>query len=62
MPSKKKIVQHLGDSASYDFGKFSSEGQIEFCFIDGGHSYEIVKNDTEKVFPLMKKWRNHLLA
>jgi predicted O-methyltransferase YrrM len=27
---------------------------VDFCFIDAGHSYECVKNDTEKALPLMR--------
>jgi predicted O-methyltransferase YrrM len=27
---------------------------VEFCFIDAGHSYECVKNDTEKAFSVMR--------
>lgn len=50
-----KIVQHFGDSASYDFQTFSSNHGVDFCFIDGGHSYGIVKNDTEKILPLMNE-------
>jgi predicted O-methyltransferase YrrM len=26
---------------------------VDFCFIDAGHSYECVKNDTEKAFTVM---------
>ena len=43
--SENKIIQHIGDSTMYDFNKF---GPINFCFIDGGHSYACVKSDTEK--------------
>jgi predicted O-methyltransferase YrrM len=27
---------------------------VDLCFIDAGHTYECVKNDTEKVMPLMR--------
>lgn len=43
----KNIMQHFGDSTAYDFSKFTTNGPIDFCFIDGGHSYECVKSDTE---------------
>ncbi|MCP5469131.1 MAG: class I SAM-dependent methyltransferase [Chlamydiales bacterium] len=49
-PQEKKIVQHYGDSTTYDFQKF---GLIDFAFIDGGHSYECVKSDTEKTLPIL---------
>jgi predicted O-methyltransferase YrrM len=29
-------------------------GGVDFCFIDAGHSYECVKNDTEKAFSVLK--------
>jgi predicted O-methyltransferase YrrM len=29
-------------------------GGVDFCFIDAGHSYECVKNDTEKSFSVLK--------
>jgi predicted O-methyltransferase YrrM len=28
--------------------------EVEFCFIDAGHSYECVKNDTEKALSVMR--------
>jgi predicted O-methyltransferase YrrM len=30
-------------------------GQVDFCFIDAGHSYECVKNDTEKALAVMRE-------
>ncbi|MCH9630482.1 MAG: hypothetical protein S4CHLAM37_04830 [Chlamydiia bacterium] len=48
-----KITQHFGDSRSYDFGKFMESGPVDFCFIDAGHSYSCVKNDTEKAFKVL---------
>jgi predicted O-methyltransferase YrrM len=29
--------------------------EIDLCFIDGGHSYECVKNDTEKALQVLRK-------
>lgn len=46
-PVAHKVQQHLGDSTSYDFSQFAKEGSLDFIFIDGGHSYECVKSDTE---------------
>ncbi|MBP9841357.1 MAG: class I SAM-dependent methyltransferase [Simkaniaceae bacterium] len=48
-----KIQQHFGDSTAYEFAKFTDSGLIDFCFIDGGHSYDCVKSDTENVFQIM---------
>lgn len=50
---EKKINQHFGDSTAYDFANFTNSGLIDFCFIDGGHSYECVKSDTENAFQIM---------
>jgi predicted O-methyltransferase YrrM len=50
---QNKIVQHFGDSATYDFSNFTKKGKLDFCFIDGGHSYECVKNDTEKCLSIL---------
>lgn len=45
------IRQHFGDTASWDF----SEAQgATFFFIDGSHTYEYVRNDTEKCLALAK--------
>lgn len=50
---EKKITQHYGDSKNYNFGKFAEEGPLDFIFIDGDHSYEAVKNDTEKALEIL---------
>ncbi|NGX37435.1 MAG: hypothetical protein K1000chlam2_00591 [Chlamydiae bacterium] len=42
-----KVRQHFGDSTAYDFAKFTENGPLDLIFIDGGHSYECVKSDTE---------------
>ncbi|MDR1191339.1 MAG: hypothetical protein LBK60_06720 [Verrucomicrobiales bacterium] len=44
-PHEKSIVQHLGDTATLDF---SNIGTPTFFFIDGSHTYEYCKNDSEK--------------
>jgi len=44
-----KVVQHLGDSTDFGFEAFTRQGAIDFAFVDGGHSYECVKSDTENV-------------
>ena len=50
---EKKINQHIGDSAAYDFKAFCREGLVDFAFIDGGHSYECVRSDTENVMKIL---------
>jgi hypothetical protein len=41
-PSITSVTQHFGDTALYDFP------EVEFYFIDGAHTYEYARNDTEK--------------
>lgn len=48
-----KIRQYLGDSTSYDFKLFAQNRLLDFVFIDGGHSYECVKSDTQKTLQLL---------
>jgi Methyltransferase domain len=43
--SVTNVVQHYGDTANWDF---SNAPKAEFFFIDGSHTYNYVKNDTEK--------------
>lgn len=50
---ERRIIQHFGDSTTYDFKKFTKSGSIDFCFIDAGHSYECVKSDTENVLKIL---------
>lgn len=40
-----RIVQHFADTAEFDFGQI---GGAAFFFIDGSHTYEYCKNDSEK--------------
>ena len=44
-PVEGKITVLKGDSANFDFSRWY--GQIDVFFIDGSHSYEYVKSDTE---------------
>ncbi len=46
---EKRITQHLGDTATYDFSKASG---ATFFFIDGSHTYDYCKNDSEKCYEL----------
>jgi predicted O-methyltransferase YrrM len=43
-----RITIHEQNSLDFDETPFKS--LIDFIFIDGGHEYNIVKNDTEKAF------------
>lgn len=52
-PYEPKIVQLLGDSATLDYTPYFSA--LDFLYIDGGHSYEQVRADTERLLPLVRK-------
>lgn len=44
-PASAKIQRLYGDSANFDFSPFA--GKVDLFFIDGAHSYEYVKSDTQ---------------
>lgn len=45
-------VKHIeANSVTYDFSQL---GKFDLIFVDGDHRFEGVKNDTEKVFKLLK--------
>jgi hypothetical protein len=44
-----RIVQHLADTATW---RFEEAGHPTFFFIDGSHTFEYCKNDSEKCFDL----------
>ena len=46
---KKQIVQHYADTYTWDFRE---AGHPSFYFIDGSHSYEYAKCDSEKCYDL----------
>jgi Methyltransferase domain len=46
---EKRIVQHFGDTAQMDFKKI---GRPAFFFIDGAHTYEYCRQDSEKCLDL----------
>ncbi len=48
-PCASRIKQHFADTASWDFHE---AGRPTFFFIDGTHTYEYCKNDSEKCFEL----------
>jgi predicted O-methyltransferase YrrM len=46
---KKKNITHLqGNSLTFDFAALQKK--FDLIFIDGDHHFDVVKNDTEKVF------------
>lgn len=48
---EKRIVQHFGDTATMDFQKI---GRPAFFFIDGSHTYDYCKRDSEKCLALCR--------
>jgi len=48
-PEAARIRQHFGDTATWDF---TNAGRPDFFFIDGSHTYEYCKNDSEKCYEL----------
>ena len=51
-PCASRIAQHVGDTAVMDFKQI---GRPTFFFIDGSHTYEYCKNDSEKCLSLCPK-------
>jgi predicted O-methyltransferase YrrM len=52
MPDSASITQLLGDSAAFDYSSYA--GKQDLVFIDGAHSYDYVKRDTETAFSLLR--------
>lgn len=50
-PEACRIAQHLCDSMAFDFEGLGE--RFDFAFIDGAHSYEYVKSDTEKILEVI---------
>jgi len=50
--SEKKIKVIFQDSKKLDISNFKNK--FDLIFIDGGHTYSCVKNDTEKSFEMVK--------
>ena len=48
-PCRGRIKQHFADTATWDFRE---AGSPTFFFIDGSHTYEYCKNDSEKCYGL----------
>lgn len=51
-PDRDRITQIFCDSTTFDTMPY--RGAMDYIFIDGDHSYEGVKNDTEKALELLK--------
>ena len=49
---EKRVTRIEVDSQSFDTAPHSKK--YDFIFVDAGHTYDLVKNDTEKAFELLK--------
>lgn len=49
-PEASRIVQHLCDSATFDFAEM--RGRCQLVYVDGAHSREYVANDTAAAYML----------
>ncbi len=51
--NEKRLCLHHSDSRTFDYSPYKNA--IDFIFIDGGHDFEIVKNDTEKALEMLSE-------
>ena len=51
-PEEKKIIELRGNSLKFDFSPYRKK--IDFIFIDGGHTYDFVSNDTRNALNMIK--------
>ena len=51
-PEANRIIQHYGDSRTFDFSPFHNG--VDFVFVDASHAYEAVLNDTERAFLMLR--------
>jgi len=58
-PYAPRIHQIYADSAKFDYTPLYNS--MDLIFVDGAHSYEYVINDTEKVWPLLRKGKGIIL-
>jgi predicted O-methyltransferase YrrM len=52
-PLEEKITELYGDSSSFDFSPYF--GKMDIVFIDGNHSLEYVRQDTENAFKMISE-------
>ena len=50
---EKKIKVIFKNSLEFNHQEYI--GKIDLIFIDGGHTYSVVKNDSEKAFSMLSK-------
>ena len=52
-PEAARITQLFGDSATFDFSPY--RGKMDLVFVDGSHSYESVRSDTEAALGMLSE-------
>jgi hypothetical protein len=50
-PEGKRVVQHFSDSATFDYAPFRDS--CDLVYVDGAHSLEYVRNDSEAAFEMV---------
>jgi predicted O-methyltransferase YrrM len=50
-PEEARIETLLGDSATFDFSPY--EGRMDVVLVDGAHSYDYVRSDTENALRML---------
>jgi len=51
-PEERRIRQLFGDSATFDFSPY--HGSVDMVFVDGSHSCEYAKKDTQTALKLLR--------
>ncbi|HVZ19714.1 MAG TPA: class I SAM-dependent methyltransferase, partial [Vicinamibacterales bacterium] len=50
--ASRRIRQLHGDSRTFDYAPFA--GRMDLVFVDGGHTYDLVANDTDRALRLIR--------
>ena len=48
----RRITQLHGDTRTFNYSPY--HGRMDFVFVDGGHTYELISNDTKHAFSLLR--------
>ena len=51
-PEANQVEQIYADTTKYDYSRF--KGQMDFIFVDAGHTYDLVRSDSEKALEMIK--------
>ena len=49
---RRKVTQLRGNSLRFDFSPY--RGNVDFVFVDGGHTYEVVASDTANALEMVR--------